>query len=262
MTSEELSSFFTQQKEDWPLASRNYAALVEVNRKPFKAGGLEGFVEFNPARALSTLAKVDRETIRQRECFLCKNHRPEEQLSLPLLDGEFELLVNPYPVVEQHFTIASTKHDRQRFLAETGYQLAAELPGMVVFFNHAGAGASAPDHLHYQAVPKESLPLIKILEENGERHLPFKIYEKPEDFNLTEEPLNAFFWKTLNQDFRGVVVRRKAHRPVCFYREPPLRRAVSPGAIDIAGRIIIPCEDDFNLITDKEIEAIFREVAH
>lgn len=276
-----LNDFYETQLKNWEVAANNFEALKRVKKKPFKAGDLEGYVQFNPARKSSTIAKVDPESIKVRKCFLCEENRPEEQLKMEILE-DFDLLVNPFPILPYHFTIASRHHIPQEYIPETGIKLAKKLPGMVVFYNDPGAGASAPDHLHFQAVPKKSLPLINLIEEEWDKEnnkdsgiphipldLPFEVLvlsgHLATDPNLFPQkwphPINAFFWRDEEKDYvRTLTIGRNAHRPDCYFLEPPLRRAFSPGAIDMAGVLVTPFEEDFNKITDPEIYDIYRQV--
>lgn len=278
-----LIDFFKSQLNNWELSANNIESLKNVEKNPFKVGDMEGFVQFNPARKASTTAKVDSESIKIRKCFLCKEHRPGEQHHLDILP-DFELLVNPFPILPYHFTIACKRHIPQEYNPATGIQLAKKLPGMVVFYNDPGAGASAPDHLHFQAVPKEYLPLINLIEkewdkenniESGIPHisldLPFEIWVMADqiltDPNLFPQkwpyPVNAFFWKDDESNYvRTLVIGRKAHRPDCFFLETPFRRAFSPGAIDMAGVLVTPFEEDFRNVRLDEIKDIYRQVGY
>ncbi|MCH5239859.1 MAG: DUF4922 domain-containing protein [Muribaculaceae bacterium] len=260
MKIDDIKNFHDHQVQEWPLAHKNYLDLFSVRKKQFKVNDLEGWVQYNPGRALSTLAKVDRKSIQERRCFLCEENRPPEQHRLEL-NEDFSLLVNPYPILPYHFTIPSVRHEMQQFSYATGCRLAKELPGMVVFYNDDGAGASAPDHLHYQAVPLENIPLIKLYEENKELELPFKILdERNLDFR---SPVNGYFWTTEeSDDVNFICIPRKKHRPDVFFKEGPLRRAVSPGALDMAGIIVIPYHEDFEAITNEDIKEIYGEVGY
>lgn len=256
-----LKDFFESQLLEWDLASKNVEALKKVKRKPFKIGDLYGYVQFNPARAVSTLANVEKQAIDSRPCFLCQLNRPEKQQSLEILPG-WDLLVNPFPILPYHFTIVNRIHTRQKLLIETGKKLAEKLPGMVVFFNDEGAGASAPDHIHFQAVPLEELPLINILsDERNDISLPYKIIKDIEVPLYSDYPVNAYFWKTSENVIRNIIIPRKTHRPKEFYLDMPHRRAVSPGAIDMAGVIVTPIEVDFNSINLWDIKNIYSQVA-
>lgn len=260
----EILDFFRLQLTEWPLAGDNYSALGRVCKKPFSAGNLNGFVQYNPGRAVSTLAKVDKKDIEKRKCFLCGHNRPTEQKALEILPG-WDLLVNPFPILPYHFTIAGRDHVSQKLSIETGKALSRKLPGMVVFFNDDGAGASAPDHVHFQAVPKSELPLINILEKTGEAHikdlnLPFLLLEREEDIEANPHPANTFFLIDDSGEERIFSIPRRSHRPHCYFQEGKERRVVSPGSIDMAGIIVTPFEEDFHALTDEEIEKIYREV--
>lgn len=160
---EDINSYIENQLAVWPLAKQNYDALVNVRRRAVKIGDFDMQVQCNPARIVSTGAKIDKKSISNRKCFLCRENRPEEQLICEILPG-WEMLVNPFPILPVHFTIASTEHQPQSRVPADIVALAEKLPGMVLFFNGAKAGASAPDHLHMQAVLKDELPLMRLAE--------------------------------------------------------------------------------------------------
>lgn len=260
----ELKEFFNEQLSKWKLAKDNYASLENVYKKPFEIGKFKGIVQCNPQRIASTLAKTDKESIKERKCFLCSCNRPKEQMSKEILPG-WELLVNPYPILSFHFTIANKNHEPQRLNLETGKRLAEKMPGMVVFYNDDGAGASAPDHGHYQAVAIGDLPLIQLIEkgslsERDLKDLPFQIMFN-EVFENSEIPVNAYCWKNeSNNTVQSVIIPRKRHRPNSFYLDPPYRRGVSPGAIDMAGVIVTPFEEDFFRLDNDDILKIYQEV--
>ena len=259
MTRAEIENFYKDQLKNWKLARENCTALKNVEKKPMHAGGLEGFIQFNPARAVSTLAKVDENSIQTRKCFLCETNRPKEQRVIEILPG-WELLVNPYPILPLHFTIASLEHIPQKLSVETGFKLAKLLKGMVVFYNDEGAGASAPDHSHFQAVPQEELPLIKYLKNNAIETLPFQVIRDVQELITLQARVNAYFWEEADT-IRFAAIPRKAHRPSEYYKTGSERRAVSPGAIDMAGIIVTPVREDFNALTNQDIESIYRQVA-
>lgn len=255
--------FFDYELSKRPAVRDNYLALEHVKSKPFSYGALKGRIQFNPARIVSTSAKTDRISLEKRPCFLCGHNRPADQSALQI-SKDWELLVNPFPILPYHFTIASTSHIPQNPDFLTGIELADRLDGMVVFFNDDGAGASAPDHLHFQAVPEGFLPLMDLID--NKMPLPFKAYTGVYDSSLTpdirfmsERPLNMYFRKT-PEGIRYAVIPRKAHRPAEFFLDPPHRIMVSPGGIDIAGIFIVPVEEDYNRITDKDVENIYNQV--
>lgn len=259
-----ITDFYNKGLENWELARKNVEALDRVKRKPFKMGGnLQGYVQYNPARKVSTVAKTDPETLRQRKCFLCPENRGKEQSYIEIIP-EWHLLINPYPIFKYHFTIASTQHIPQKPDFKLGLEFAEALPGMTVFFNDIGAGASVPDHFHYQAAPNGSFPFFNYVEQRGS--LPFKTYtgiirNESEPLPEFEEgfPVNMFFSKT-EDGIRYLVIPRKTHRPACYFLPPPERRLVSPGAADIVGVLITPDEEDFEKLTNEEIVDIYRQV--
>ncbi|MDE6298117.1 MAG: DUF4922 domain-containing protein, partial [Muribaculaceae bacterium] len=160
---DQLLSFVENQLEVWPLAKQNYDALGKTQRKLINLGGYEMAVQHNPARVISTAAKVKDGIVEKRPCFLCGENRPEEQIALEILPG-WKFLVNPYPIFPLHFTIVAGQHQPQARVPEDIVKWAEILPGMTVFYNVESAGASAPDHLHMQAVLKEELPLLNLVE--------------------------------------------------------------------------------------------------
>lgn len=295
MRIEDIATFIEEQLIDWPLAKRNYDALREAKRREETIGDFSVGVQWNPARIVSTGANVSRQAIDRRPCFLCRDNRPQEQQICNILPG-WEMLVNPYPILPVHLTIVATEHMAQLRVPEDIVALAELLPGMAVFFNGAKAGASAPDHLHLQAVLKDELPLLRLVENehpdtkpgiftSGDFNVkpPYLVFSGvvspgqeglktllaglrlgglSRDGKLTDpELVNTFFWMSNSGMLRFVVVPRKSHRPACYYAEGDSRRLISPGCIDMAGLLIVPREEDFNRLTSDEIAQIFNEVA-
>lgn len=271
-----------QQLEIWPLACNNYQALGSTERRSFKARALKGALQYNPSRAVSTGAKIDKESIAKRPCFLCESNRPPEQLSEEILPG-WNFLVNPFPIFPLHFTIASKDHIPQHRIPVEMVSMAEMLYGMTLFYNGAHAGASAPDHLHCQAVLTSELPLMRYLENNGNlEELPFKVYYnvispdidgmlllnsmlkfKGRD-NITGLPdpdlINAYMWIGKDGVLRVCVIPRKAHRPSFYLDADGNGKMVSPGAIDMAGIIVLPRKKDFDSLSEKDIIALYDEV--
>lgn len=280
---EALAELRDYQLESWPMANSNYDALVNVERKTAKIGGFESYLQFNPARAVSTGAKIDAASIKARPCFLCRSNRPKEQLSEEILPG-WEFLVNPYPIFPLHFTIAYAEHAPQDRVPLEMASIAEKLPGMTIFFNGARAGASAPDHLHLQAVMTSELPFLTYLEKGGAAEaLPvnvehFVITPDAEGMRLLaaipdikgwdimtgrEDPglVNVYMWIGKNGLLNVAVVRRSAHRPKCYVDDAGRGYMISPGAIDMVGVVILPRREDFEKISDEELTEIFSEVS-
>lgn len=164
-------AFISSQLDKWELARKNHEALDHVRIRKFMLQGNEILVQFNPARALSTCARLDKESVEARPCFLCVSNKPEEQDSLRIrLDEPFSLRVNPYPILPGHLTISSERHQWQTLAGKENRQLPGRLvewldnhfeKGYTVFYNGARCGASAPDHFHFQAVRQTDVPFIR-----------------------------------------------------------------------------------------------------
>lgn len=160
---EAINDFYREQFERWPQCKENYDALLNAERRTVAMGVIPVMVQFNPGRARSTEAKVDAVSIAERPCFLCAKNRPKEQLAGQAIP-DFEILINPYPILPVHFTVVSKEHQRQDAMPLEMVNFVDMTPQAVAFFNGAKAGASAPDHLHFQAVLKEELPLLAAVE--------------------------------------------------------------------------------------------------
>jgi len=156
----QIKSLFNEQISNWPLARNNFAGLKTVKTKTFSFGDFEVKVQFNPARIVSSGAKVDEKTIAERKCFLCASNRPSEQRAVEF--GGYEILVNPFPIFPEHFTIPRKEHVDQQIKPyfTDMLKLAEALDDYLVFYNGPKCGASAPDHMHFQAGTKDFLPLI------------------------------------------------------------------------------------------------------
>lgn len=244
----DIESLFERQMNAWPEAAQRIRDLAEkVERR--EVGPY--IVQWNPARAVSTLAKVDKTSLEKRPCFLCRENRPAVQEGISILDGRWEVLINPFPILERHLTIVSTQHTPQRLSRkdfEDMMEISRMLTGYVVFYNGARCGASAPDHKHLQAGRAEALPphpyadSEKVWEEIAA--LPIPEGREEADFNL------------LMLNGRALLIPRSQHRPQCYHDGTCL---VSPGALDMAGLIITPREEDFRALSEEKIRNILSE---
>lgn len=163
--------FIENQLAKWQTARTNHEALNQIETRRFELAGNTIAVQFNPARAVSTCAKVDKSSIEARKCFLCPENKPNEQDEIIIsLDEPFSLRINPYPILPGHLTISSLKHQDQVLADKTIRQLPGKLiswleeyfaSGYVLFYNGAKCGASAPDHFHFQAVKQSDVPVIQ-----------------------------------------------------------------------------------------------------
>lgn len=290
-----LATFFEKQLQQWPAAAGRYDALNGVRSRELGNGLV---LQYNPSRAVSAAAAVDAASVAARPCFLCAANRPVEQIAGNAL-GTMELLVNPYPILPLHFTLPTRVHTPQLLMPMYAdmLNLAAMWPGMVLFYNGAKCGASAPDHAHLQAVRTDDIPLLRALENDsfdcgvavdgadGGRVYNVKGYVVPlfviksgevsHSVGLLgrllaamplvdgepEPRMNVLACSAANGEFVTIVLPRAAHRPACYYASGDAQRLVSPGALDMAGIVVTPRECDFEAITADEAVAMLREVA-
>ena len=290
-----LATFFEKQLQQWPAAAGRYDALNDVRSRELGNGLV---LQYNPSRAVSATAAVDAASVAARPCFLCAANRPVEQVAGNVL-GMMELLVNPYPILPLHFTLPTRVHTPQLLMPMYAdmLNLAAMWPGMVLFYNGAKCGASAPDHAHLQAVRTDDTPLLRALENDsfdcgvavdgadGGRVYNVKGYVVPlfviksgevsHSVGLLgrllaamplvdgepEPRMNVLACSAANGELVTIVLPRAAHRPACYYASGDAQRLVSPGALDMAGIVVTPRECDFEAITADEAVAMLREVA-
>lgn len=295
--SAELQRFFNRQLELWENARLHYRDLTNIRQKELNCGENTLKVQFNPSRIQSTAAAIDKQSISQRPCFLCQKNRPQEQIS-KTIGNDFELLVNPFPILPTHYTIPSRRHTPQniRQCVATMQHLLSLYPTLMVFYNGPKCGASAPDHLHLQAGSSGILPLqsgwqrlgrnaTKVLAMNDEEYIAqltdyvcpafviqakseetvnklfLKLYDAlPVQPDNAEPMLNIVAWRQDNH-YISVLFPRKKHRPDCYYATDGTQMLISPGALDMAGLIITPRENDFNNITAQQAQSILQEVS-
>ena len=157
---DQVNELFEQQLSVWEMARNNFEGLKTVQIREFDFDGFGVKVQFNPARMVSSGAKVDAKTIAQRKCFLCAANRPEVQRGIEWRD--YDILINPFPIFPRHLTIPRREHVDQQLVPYISdmFDLARELPDFVVFYNGPKCGASAPDHMHFQAGNADFLPLV------------------------------------------------------------------------------------------------------
>ncbi|MEN6463907.1 MAG: DUF4922 domain-containing protein [Syntrophaceae bacterium] len=291
-----LERLLAAQKEDWPELQINYAGLGERQSRTLAGAGAGRIVlQCNPARIRSTMAKVDGQSLRERKCFLCTGNLPPGQKGI-LYRGDYLALCNPYPIFEKHFTIACIDHRPQsitdsldRFLLLAG----DAGPAYTVFYNGPQCGASAPDHLHFQACPSGRLPIenedldkepplfksndreVRIAERTGRGIIlvtaPGIEQAKAATADVISalrhaaptgtEPLLNIIARQENGAFRVMVFPRRKFRPDCFYLEGEKRIAVSPAAVELGGLIITPLQKDFDLLDFTGAVSILKEVS-
>ena len=178
MKQDRIHKFVGDQISRWPLACDNFRALKNVRVREMEIGGLMVRLQFNPARMISSAAKLNKEDIARRRCFLCRENRPPEQIMMKF-DGRkgkrYHILVNPYPIFPDHLVIAMNRHVdqsiRNRYVDML--DMARKYPGYIFFYNGPKSGASAPDHHHFQATPAGHVPLISDVDATLEDSMTF-----------------------------------------------------------------------------------------
>lgn len=293
--SQKVNDLFEAELQDWDLAKVNYSNLKKVKTRKLNFLNFEILVQYNPERMRSSAAKVDVKSIEARPCFLCSKNRPDQQSGLAF-EEDMTILVNPFPIFMRHLTVPSENHTDQRILGNFGkmLNLAASIPDYLVFYNGPQCGASAPDHLHFQAGNRGFLPIetdfpggkfTKLLSvssgvEIWHWHdylrgmitlkgtdiknliLVFnKFYEK---FSISQsanaEPMLNIITYSGADGFIVHIIPRRIHRPSQFFSEGNDQILLSPASVDLGGVIITPREEDFYKITPLDVKDIFTQV--
>lgn len=271
----------------------NYEALAGVEVKDMTIDGFPAKLFFNPARVRSVMADVSPEALQQRACFLCPDGVEENQLTHNWespTGHTYYIRVNPFPIFSPHFTISSSVHERQELLPhlEAMLHLAKELPEMTIFYNGPMCGASAPDHMHFQAVPRHSLPIedhfstnyanaILVQETDLQSHLAavkrvLAMGTIPEEASQTgsltigashaeeyEPRWNIVTW--YEDMWHTVIFFRRESRPMCFFAPKEERILFSPATVEMAGIGIVANRESFDRLTPEKLRDIIREVA-
>mgnify|MGYP000544964938 FL=1 len=292
MEDSSISRFFNRQLEVWTDARHRFRDLKHVETRQFSD---QLKLQWNPARIVSTGAKIDKKTLGERPCFLCDTNRPKEQMSKQI-DEKFHLLVNPFPILPVHFTIPARKHQPQLIYKNYSemHRFISLHSDLMVFYNGPKCGASAPDHLHFQAGTNGILPLqtnwqrlsrnlTDIISLNDEEKISvvrdfivpaFVIISKsaesdealfrrlykamPQRGDETEPMMNIISWRK-GEEFISVVIPREKHRPEAYFAEGDAQFVVSPGALDMSGLIITPREEDFRKLTEEKALSLLQE---
>ncbi len=276
----EVEELFERQTRAWPLLANGIEGLARAKTRPVRIDWFDVWIRHIPHRIASTNARVDPESIAKRACFLCPANLPSEEEGISLGE-DFTIYCNPFPIVDRHLTIAHREHRAQRIETQFGAMLdiAAALPSYFVIYNGPESGASAPDHLHFQAGSRKLLPIEKdtsglagVLVRNYCRNvLLFHGHERTDligrfqrVFDLLAEithkrpePLINIACFRQADEWVVYVFPRAKHRPRAFYTG---ELTVSPAAIDLCGIFVVPLERDFERISADAVEAVYREV--
>ena len=278
-----LGQCLEQQLQVWPAAREAFSNLENVQTRVLSSSGLA--LQHNPARIISTTAKVKPADTTARPCFLCAANRPQEQIAFDAGNG-FDLLLNPYPILKEHFCVVSREHRPQAFkdCYRQMLDIASRLePGYMIFYNGPRSGASAPDHLHMQIGRTEGIPLVEKLINNEPPANDKPITIQPFGFPVTvikgsdpdrlwnyvsamtiydgdyEPRMNVLSFNRDGQVITAIIPRSK-HRPDCYYSDGADKVMVSPGAVDMFGLIITPRKEDFDTLSERQVLDIYRQV--
>ena len=287
----------SEQKKSWADLRKGCESLRDVRERDVSCGGFFVRLQYNPGRIKSSLAAVGEKGGNERRCFLCLNHLPKGQKGL-LYRGAYLILCNPMPIFSSHFTISHVEHRRQAITEHIGtlLHLLAEFgSGWTVLYNGPQCGASAPDHLHFQAGPSGQMPVEKeireekrltrktqidgvllyrvrdlgrevvILEGNDPtavgRAFEYFLNALKRVLLIDEEPMMNIAGFHEERKWRLVIFPRRKHRPDAFFREGDARVVVSPGLIDMGGVLVTPVEKDFERLDAAAVEGIYGEVS-
>lgn len=261
-----LEQLYRQQLESWPLCRDHYAALKNTEIRSLEVEGRIFRLQYNPAR-LSSASAVVRNGVVDRPCFLCRSLRPASQLFLnytdPVSGRNYELLVNPYPIVDHHFTIVAEEHVPQSLSDRVSdmARLADALPDYLIFFNGACSGASAPDHIHFQAVPKRQVPLLSW---NVEQQMTWGVVAQLPEIG-DSDLLNVACWATEDStDGKAkhwLVVRRALHRPWQYFATGADHCLISPATLEFCGLVPLAVRSDFQKMNAPLLADVLRQVA-
>ena len=299
MKENKIHKFVGDQLSRWPLACDNFRALKNVQVREVEVGGLKVKLQFNPARMVSSAAKLTKEDIAKRRCFLCQENRSGEQIMMKF-EGrkgkKYHILINPYPIFPDHLVIAKARHTDQsiwhRYIDML--DLARKYADFSFFYNGPSCGASAPDHHHFQGAPKGLMPLendvdarLGSLEEitsvqdarlyhydnftNGifviraetaksAAKLFYRLLDCAPMHEGDSEPRINLFTYYRDGEFRSIVVFRRCHRSHHYFSDGPDHLTMSPGCADMAGVFIVPVEEEFHKITPELLSEMLSEV--
>lgn len=275
-----IEALFERQIHKWPLLAAGVKSLSRLRTRTVRIDGYDVFLRHIPHRIASTTAAVDRESVEKRPCFLCAANLPLEEEGIPFGHG-FNLYCNPFPILDRHLTIVHQDHRPQLIDGSVVdmLELARALPGYFVIYNGPACGASAPDHLHFQACSRQLFPIEKdsaalpgpaipgygrrvVLLKGGvrdvlEEQLSACLNALSTVTGVRPEPMiniAAFFG---GAGWTVYVFPRGKHRPQVFHTG---ELTVSPATIDLCGVFVVPVEKDFERISAADVRAIFEEV--
>ena len=299
-----IEKFIKDQLSVWPLAAENYRDLKKVETKRLTIGGLEVIVQHNPCRKISSEAALDPKSLSERPCFLCPENLPAQKSHIEF-EGrkgrKYRVTLNPYPIFPSHLVISSFEHTRQSIWHR--YQdlldFVSKHNEYLGFYNGPISGASAPDHMHFQACPQGLMPLQNRVDSllaigDGKEQEFLTNVKEARLFHLDEyangvfvlcggtaksvaklfyrlldcaplpddsdEPkINLFAW-THGGEYRSVVIFREKHRPHNYYTSGADHLAMSPGCADLGGVFVAPKREDYDKLDTELLTSVVREI--
>ncbi|MEO6324168.1 MAG: DUF4922 domain-containing protein [Thermoanaerobaculia bacterium] len=289
----DLDALFESQARSWPLLAQGLEGLRASRTRGVRIGSHDVLIRLVPHRIKSTTAPVDSVSISRRPCFLCRANLPPEEEGIAL-DDEFTAYCNPFPILDRHLTIVHRDHRVQAIAGMVGkaLEIAEALPGSFVIYNGPRCGASAPDHLHFQACSSELFPIgrdsrgldgpaipgsarsVVLLRDGNIKSLTRRIEtligivgavtgsgaepgSSTEAGSIAEPLLNL----ALQHDkglFSVFLFLRSKHRPHVYDTG---ELTVSPAAIDLSGVLVVPLAADFERVAAGDVQSIFEEVS-
>jgi ATP adenylyltransferase/5',5'''-P-1,P-4-tetraphosphate phosphorylase II len=288
-----------QQTETWAMLQEGASTLDQVEVREIEFPHFTMKVQFNPGRIGSSSAKVDNKSIAERKCFLCLDALPPEQKGIET--GDYTVLCNPFPIFREHFTVPHRRHVDQRIPGSFSdlLRITRALGSRYsLFYNGPACGASAPDHLHFQAgefgfmsIDTQWETLVRhygqwLIEEAGTRvaavddslrrfiviesedaarieDLFARLFEAFSKFNpdSSDEPMVNVLTAHRDGRWRVIVFLRRRHRPEQFFRKGEDRIVFSPASVDFGGVCITPVEKDFHLMNRELLTDMFGQLS-
>lgn len=283
----------SEQLKTWKLAQTHYAQLANTEVRDMKCDGVTIRIQHNPQRIHSVTASAPQKY--DNACFLCNENLPQEQLRLPILNGKYQILVNPYPIFKHHYTIPSLTHTPQSIDARIidMLKIAKDYAPYTLFFNGAQCGASAPMHMHFQMVDSGLMPIeqewrnaqervlnyisndsrLSLLEnlhrpifliasynELGAKLLFDELYRALTLQSDDKEPMLNIIVRYENSQWIVLIFPRSKHRPDCYYMTDEKQRLISPASVEMGGLFITPRQEDYEKIEVHEILNIYNEI--
>ena len=290
-----IENLFMSQIQGWDIAQKNYELLGSCKTRKLSNSNFSFILQKNYGRIKSSTSKTDEKSLKARPCFLCKSNRPFEQKDVKY-KGEtnsYEILVNPFPIFQKHFTIVSSEHTNQTIKNREKdlLELTDIFEDYIVFFNGANCGASAPDHMHFQAGKTDILPIVNNFADIEKYSIQIETCKTKSLYSIMNMPFTGFYIKSENEQdvyetlklllkelgedkklniiswkknnyYIIVIFPRIKHRPSIYFANDSKRKLISPASVEMSGLIITPIEKDFLNTNYSDLLSIFKEICY